>query len=67
MTIVDTGGLAAIQQEVKHKQSTLPMDSLDWNIYQGQLDLLDRVNTLVHDVMSFEDILATEEYLNEEG
>lgn len=50
MTEVDTQGLTDLQQEIVRAQSQVPSDSLDWNIYEAQLDLLNRVSVLIGSV-----------------
>jgi len=45
MTIVDMYGFTAIQNEILALQASVPEHSLDWNIYQGQVDLLRRVSS----------------------
>lgn len=41
---VDTEKFEALRNEIIREQARMPTDSLDWNIYQGQLDLLERVH-----------------------
>lgn len=54
MTEVDTQGFIDLQQEIISAQSQVPSSSLDWNIYQGQLDLLERVAELINVATSTE-------------
>jgi hypothetical protein len=48
MKEVDTQAFIDLQQEIISAQSQVPSSSLDWNIYQGQLDLLDKVANLIN-------------------
>lgn len=55
MTHVNMQGFTNLRQEVKKAQVELPIGSLDWSIYQGQLDLLDRVQKELFDNYIVED------------
>lgn len=56
MTEVNTQGFIDLQQEIISAQSQVPSSSLDWNIYQGQLDLLERVGKLINVAISAEKV-----------
>lgn len=56
MTETETQGLKELQQEVINAQNGVPMGSLDWSIYQGQLDLLEKVGELVGVRLSRKDL-----------
>lgn len=46
MTRVNMQGFTDLKQKVINKQRELPTGSLDWSIYEGQIDLLNEVESL---------------------
>lgn len=51
MTTVNLQAFKAIKQEQINAQTKVPDHSFDWNIYQGRLDLLSRVESLFEETI----------------
>jgi hypothetical protein len=47
VSIINVEALTALKNEQLQQQSRLPAHSLDWNIMQGKIDLLNQVLTLI--------------------